>query len=136
MKYLLICLTVILGCYSCDSGRSAIKSDVNSSNVAANDTLRIANDELEYEILIIEPGFNQWVLSQPPMGYYGLTFLENRNAFYALEYNRRVQSIDRSRDLYPQEINYDPGTHYGLEVNYLLYNYFKYFEQTYNQKLR
>ena len=32
--------------------------------------------------------------------------------------------------------NDDPGTKYGLEVNYLLYNYFKYFEQTYNQKLR
>tara|TARA_R110002072_G_scaffold118631_1_gene250659 strand:- start:68737 stop:69063 length:327 start_codon:yes stop_codon:yes gene_type:complete len=106
------------------------------TNAVENDTVRIANDELEYEILIIEPGFNQWLVSQPPMGYYGLTFLENRNAFYVLEYNRRVRSIDRSRELYPQEINYDPGTKYGLEVNYLLYNYFKYFEQTYNQKLR
>ena len=136
MKYLSIALLVLLACYSCDSGKNAMRGDTSVEEVNASDTIRIANDELEYEILIIEPGFNMWVRSQPPMGYYGLTFLENRNAFYVLEYNRRVQSIDRSRELYPQEINYDLDTHYGLEVNYLLYNYFKYFEQTYNQKLR
>ncbi len=136
MRYLFYFILVLIVGYSCDSSKRISTSNEMESNVVKNDTVRIANDELEYEILIIEPGFNQWLVSQPPMGYYGLTFLENRNAFYVLEYNRRVRSIDRSRELYPQEINYDPGTKYGLEVNYLLYNYFKYFEQTYNQKLR
>ena len=136
MKHLLYTMVILLACYSCDSGKNVMKSDKNATDVTVNDTIRIANEELEYEILIIEPGFNQWLFSQPPKGYYGLAFLENRNAFYVKEYNRRVQNIGRSRELYPQEINYDPGTRYGLEVNYLLYNYFQYFEQTYNQKLR
>ncbi len=136
MRYLFYFILVLIVGYSCDSSKRISTTNEMETNAVENDTVRIANDELEYEILIIEPGFNQWLVSQPPMGYYGLTFLENRNAFYVLEYNRRVRSIDRSRELYPQEINYDPGTKYGLEVNYLLYNYFKYFEQTYNQKLR
>ncbi len=133
MKYLIALLIVALGIYSCESGKSTMEGD---TKIAATDTLRIANDSLEYEILIIEPGFNTWVLTQPPRGYNGINYLETRNYQYVLEYNNRVRNNSFSRTLYPQEINYDPNIRYGLEVNYLLYNYFKYFEQKYKQKLR
>ncbi len=102
--------------------------------IAVNDTIRIANDSLEYEILIIEPGFNSWVLTQPPKGYYGIPFLESKNRSFVYEYNNRVLNPQRySMLLYPMQINYDMGTHYGLEVNYMLYNYFLYFQQKYKQ---
>jgi hypothetical protein len=133
MKYLLTILVIIVSFYSCDSSKSAMKGD--SETKITNDTIRIANDSLEYEILIIEPGFDVWLATQPPKGYYGITFLESRNRNYVMEYNNRVRNPQRySTILYPQEINYDIGTHYGLEVNYLLYNYFIYFEQKYKQK--
>jgi hypothetical protein len=32
-------------------------------------------------------------------------------------------------------INYDPTVDYGYEVNYLIYNYMIYFQNTFNQKL-
>lgn len=133
MKYIVAFLIVALGVYGCDSSKSVIQGDPSAS---ASDTLRIANDSLEYEILIIEPGFDSWIHSQPPRGYYGVDYLETRNYQYVLEYNNRVYNRSYSSILYPQEINYDPNIHYGLEVNYLLYNYFKYFEEKYRQKLR
>ena len=135
MKYLLFFIAISLAIYSCDSTKSAMKGDTNSS-MTENDTVRIANDSLEYEILIIEPGFNSWLVSQQPRGYYGLNYLEIKNQFFVSEYNQRVFNSQRyPSELYPQQINYDYNTDYGYEVNYLLYNYFVYFQQKYNQKL-
>lgn len=118
----------------CDTSKSAVETD--SSTVALSDTVKITNDSIEYEIIIIEPGFNAWLVTQPPKGYYGLNYLEIRNKIYVTEYNYRVYAPGFNKNLYLQEINYDPLISYGLEVNYLLYNYFKFFEKTYNQKLR
>ncbi len=100
-----------------------------------SDTLRIANDSLEYEILIIEPGFNAWLVTQRPRGYYSESFLEMRNRQYVTEYNQRVlQPIRFDPNVYIQQINYESYIHYGYEVNYLLYNYFLFFEQQYRQR--
>lgn len=100
------------------------------------DTLRIANDSLEYEIIIMEVGFNNWLLTQRPQSYYSLAFLENRNRIYVQNYNQRVMQPQRyNPDLYFLQINYDPQVNYGKEVNYLLFMYFRYFEQKYRQNL-
>lgn len=100
-----------------------------------NDTVRIANDSLEYEIIIIEPGFSYFLASQAkPEGYYSQAYLENKNQFLVNEYNQRVRQPFRySRDIYSQEINYLPQTDYGYEVNYKLYYYFVYLSHRYNQ---
>jgi len=85
--------------------------------------------------MIIEPGFNTWLVSQNPRGYYSQQFLETRNRLYVVEYNQRVmQPQNFDPNLYLQQINYDQGTDYGYEVNYLLYNYFLFFEREYKQK--
>ncbi|GGD92980.1 DUF6146 family protein [Planktosalinus lacus] len=134
MKYLLSILVFAMVVISCDTTKSTVQTTQDDSEFS--DTVRIANDSIEYEIIIIEPGFNGWLVTQPPKGYYGLSYLETRNRQYVNEYNYRVYAPGFNKDLYVQEINYDPSISYGLEVNYLLYNYFKYFEITYNQKLR
>jgi hypothetical protein len=134
MKYFLSILIIASVIFSCDSSKSVMKGD--SEAVVEKDRVRIANDSLEYEIIIIEPGFDSYLISQPPMGYYELSFLENRNAFYVVEFNNRVRDLRYSRNLYNQEIEYRSNIDYGLEVNYLLYNYFQFFEQRYKQKLR
>lgn len=52
-----------------------------------------------------------------------------------MEYNRRVMNPQQfNPNLYVQQINYEFGVDYGYEVNYLLYNYLKYFQRKYNQK--
>lgn len=135
MKYLFVISIIFGSLISCNSNKTTIKSETSdTSSSVSNDTIRIANDELEYEILILEPGFQSWLATQPPMGHYGIYHLESNNRRFVLEYNNRVINY-KSRKLYEQEINYEPTVSYGLEVNYLLYNYFIYFQQKYKQKL-
>jgi len=125
--YLLIgILSLFLG--SCDSTQS-------TTQTTSDDVVRIANDDIEYEIIIIEPGFNSWLATQPGKSYHGLDYLEAQNRRKVMEFNLRVYDSQYPRDLYQQEINYDHSVSYGLEVNYLLYNYLKFFEETYKQKL-
>ena len=101
------------------------------------DTVRIANDSLAYEVVIIEPGFNSWLNGTARgRGYYSEQFLENRNRVWVQEWNRRVlQPQQFNPNWYEMQINYDPTLHYGYEVNYLIYNYFIYFQLHYKERL-
>ncbi len=135
MKYTIIVFLSILFFASCNGTKNVTNTSSTVNNVD-NDTVTIANEELEYEIIIIEPGFNSWLVTQAPRGYYGQDFLERKNQQFVVEYNRRVMNFQQyDRNLYQQEVNYQFNIDYGYEVNYLLYNYFLYFQQTYNQKL-
>jgi len=135
MRLLVILFLSVISFFSCNSKKTTIKNHAaTTTNTAKNDTIHIANKELDYEILIIEIGFDNWLITQPPKGFYGLTFLESKNRRFVTEYNNNVFK-DKTRTLYEQEINYNPDINYGLEVNYLLYNYFIYFQQKYQQKL-
>lgn len=135
MKNLLYILVLGLFIYSCGSSRDR---DFNQDEIAAtaNDTVRIANDSLEYEIIIIEPGFSLFINSiARPRGYHSQTYLENKNRFLVQDYNARVRNPQQyNPNLYVQEINYEPNIDYGYEVNYLLYNYFVFFSREYNQR--
>ena len=133
MKKLLfigLVLAFLIGCSS--SKNTATKNEPKTS-----DTLRIANADLEYEVIIIEPGFNSWLMSTArPRGYYSESYMESRNQIYVTEWNSRVMQPNRyNPNLYEMQINYDRGTHYGYEVNYLIYNYFIYFQLHYKQQL-
>ncbi len=99
--------------------------------------VEIKDEETEYEIIIIDPGFNNWLWSiARPEGYYTQQYMENRNWIYVTEWNRRVIQPDRfNPELYELQINYELGVDYGYEVNYKLYNYFIYFQRKYNQRL-
>lgn len=121
---------------SCNSSISTIKGTSNN-NITAQDTVRIANDSLEYEILIIEPGFNSWLASTAKQeGYYSQSYMEIRNIQYVMEWNQRVmQPLQYDSNLYELQIDYQPNINYGYEVNYKLYNYFIYFQLTYKQRL-
>lgn len=133
--YLLLILGFLMSCKT--SKRIPIKNNEEANKITANDTLKIANDELEYEIIIVEPGFNYWLASRAkPKGYYSQQFLENRNYLYVTEWNQRVQQPSRyNPNLYEMQIDYQPGIDYGYDVNYKLYNYFIYFQLTYKQQL-
>ncbi len=134
MKYLVFIFITAMIAVSCSSSQQRPSMHAKASTTVT-DTLRIANDSLEYEIMIIEPGFNGWLATQHPRSYYSEPFLENRNRQYVIEYNQRVLQPQRyNPNLYQQTINYESNIHYGLEVNYLLYHYFLFFEQRYNQR--
>ncbi|WP_324719084.1 DUF6146 family protein [Salinimicrobium sp. HB62] len=134
MRNLLIIVILGLFIYSCSSTRS--RDMKVSEDMVQNDTVRIANDSLEYEIIIIDPGFSYFINSiARPEGYYSLNYLENKNRFLVNDYNYRVQQPQvYNPNIYEMEINYDPNIDYGYEVNYKLYNYFVYLSRKYNQR--
>ncbi|MEM5566225.1 DUF6146 family protein [Psychroserpens sp. AS72] len=129
----LFILTLLL--VSCGSYQSASETDL--TNVPEEDIVRIANDDIEYEITIIEPGFNTWLASMArPEGYYSQSYMEARNAVNVIEWNNRVlQPQKYDPNLYELRIDYNPNIDYGYDVNYKLFNYFTYFQLTYKQRL-
>ncbi len=141
MKKIAFLIIVLIFIYSCATTQTDQKmtnsiSSTDSTKVTENDTVRIANDSLEYEIIIIDPGFSTFLASiARPENYYSQSYLENKNQFLVIDYNQRVmQPFRYSPDLYEQQINYDPRIDYGYEVNYKLYNYFVFFSRKYDQR--
>ncbi|GAA4947868.1 DUF6146 family protein [Algibacter agarivorans] len=138
MRKLIYTLLISVFIFNCNTSKTTVsKKDERLANAKQSDTVTIANDELEYEIIIIEPGFNTWLVSRArPEGFYSQQYLENRNYIYVIEWNQRVLQPQRfDPSLYEMQIDYQPGIDYGYEVNYKLYNYFIYFQLTYNQRL-
>lgn len=126
-------LCLIIGCTT----KKSSKINAISPLATQKDTIRIANDSLKYEVIIIDPGFNAWLNSTAlPRNYYSQSYLENKNRIYVNEWNRRVlQPMRYNPNLYEMTIDYEPNIDYGYEVNYLIYNYMIYFQNTYKQKL-
>jgi|SRR6218665_386630 len=145
MKNVLYVVVLVLAAFGCEATKSPVAEDgkvsakrmASGKKLAINDTVRIANDSLEYEVIIIDPGFSTWLASRAkPRNFYGLTFLETKNYFMVSEYNRRVLEPQRyNPNLYEMRIDYQSNIRYGYEVNYLIYNYFLYFQNEYRQKL-
>ena len=73
MKKIAIALTVLF-LICCCSQTKPLVAKVNSETTNQKDTIRIANDSLQYEIIIIEPGFNAWLTTQKPRNYYSLQY--------------------------------------------------------------
>ncbi|MCK0124142.1 DUF6146 family protein [Gelidibacter sp. F2691] len=136
MKTVLTLLFIGILAASCNTTKTANKIDPQTAT-SVQDTVRIANDSLEYEILIIEPGFNSWLATRAkPEGFYSQNYLESRNRIYVSEWNSRVLQPQRYQShLYELQIDYQPTIDYGYDVNYKLYNYFIYFQITYKQRL-
>jgi hypothetical protein len=57
-----------------------------------------------------------------------------KNRLYVSEWNYRYTTI-KNHGEYDSFIDYDPETDYGLDLNYKLYYYFKYFEEKHGTKL-
>ena len=138
MKNLYYLIAIMLFIVSCTTNKNVVLKENNKvEKNKFSDTVRIANDELEYEVIIFEPGFNYWLNSTArPRGFYTESFLEGRNRIYVAEWNNRVmQPQSYNSQLYEMQINYLPSIHYGYEVNYLIYNYFIFFQINYKQQL-
>jgi hypothetical protein len=136
MKTLIAVIGLLLIIIGCNSTKTV--ADTTGNPLAkVSDTVKIANDSLAYEVIINDPGFSSWLAGRAlPRGYYSENYLEIKNQLYVTEWNRRaMQPALFDPNLYEMPINYDLNIHYGYEVNYLIYNYFIYFQNRYNQRL-
>ncbi len=119
--------------FSCGTPNKAVVKN----NDQKEEPVRIANDSLEYEIIIFDIGFNTYLNSiARPMGFYEQSFLEARNIVYVTEWNIRAMNPTRyNPNIYENVIDYQPHIDYGMEVNYKLYNYFQFAQRKYNMRL-
>lgn len=135
-NFIYIVVLIFISLIACKGSKKAITSD-KKPLLIQNDTIRISNEELKYEVIIIDIGFNAWLNSRAfPRNYHTQSFLENKNLMYIREWNNRVlQPQLYDPNLYEMSIDYDPNINYGYEVNYLIYNYMIFFQNTYKQNL-
>jgi hypothetical protein len=135
MKNLILIAAILCIVFSC--GTTKKTATITKDAVQVGDTITLSSDDSDYEILIIEPGFNAWLASRArPKGFHSLSFLENKNIFYVTQWNTRVMQPQRyNTTLYEMQIDYRSNIDYGYDVNYQLYNYFVYFQNRYKQNL-
>lgn len=97
----------------------------------------IANDSLEYEIIIMDVGFTNYLNSiARPVGFYSQTYLEQKNRNYVQVWNYRARNTPRfNADIYANVIDYQMNVDYGYDVNYKLFNYFEFAQRKYRMRL-
>ena len=129
-SFLVVLFLAILW-YSCGSSKKVPKN-----KEVIEEKVVIANDSLEYEIIILDQGFTTYLNSiAKPKWYYSESYYKTKNIFYVQEWNIRVRnSIMNRTSVFENEINYDSKINYGLEVEYLLFSYFKFVEYKYKVK--
>ncbi len=132
LRHLLLLFSVGFVLWSCSS--SPIKNNTNQKEKP----VVIANDSLEYEITIIDIGFNSYLNSiAKPIGYYSQSYLENKNIFYIAEWNHRARNpLQYNANIYENVIEYESNIDYGYDVNYKLFNYFEFAQRKYKMRLR
>ena len=119
-------------------GACATSGNLNLVDRKGPNVINPDEDEEEYELVIIDSGFDRWATTnQKPIGYYSPWYYAQKNRIYVQAWNERAdqQGFYRSEN-YPfeQRINYDYSIDYGVELNYQLFWYFKYIEDLYGRR--
>lgn len=87
-------------------------------------------DSAEYEITVIDPGFDQWyLLNYKPSDDLSNEMYRAKNMIAAGNWDNYYRTGKYSGTI-NSPINYRPDADYGIEVNRKLYWYFKYTEST------
>ncbi|AOW17305.1 hypothetical protein LPB03_07445 [Polaribacter vadi] len=130
LKQLLFIFTIGILLWSCGS------SNLNNTT-KKEEPVVIANDSLEYEIIIIDPGFTAFLNSiAQPEGFYNQSYLEARNRAWVITWNQRYLNPNQyNANIYENMIDYQQNIDYGYEVNYKLFNYFLFAQQKYKMDL-
>jgi hypothetical protein len=91
-----------------------------------------SEDKTEYEIEIIDSGFDTWFLTQwNPGKDHSYKFYDAWNDQYVQAWNYKATTSRYGR-FFNSTINYDVSEDYGMEVSRKLYYYFKYVETQLN----
>ena len=101
---------------------------------AQSDTLKFVpdgtdSDSVEYELIVLDPGYEMYLATQPPKEFYTQAYYETWNTRYVSEWNYRHSNPLTFGDIYETYIDYSQNIDYGLELNYRLYHYFRFFEK-------
>lgn len=89
--------------------------------------------ETVYDLIVTEPGFDSFLAQQENEGTYSLEFLKSRNQHYVKRWNQKVGI--GNPDIFDMRIDYSSNTEYDLELEYKLYQFFRFIEHKYKLRL-
>jgi hypothetical protein len=123
MKKAVFCILVILVAMRAVgfSQNNKMKVNIKADTAAA--------DSAEYRLIVLDPGFETWLANKPSKNFYSNDFYRMKNRFFVSEWNLRYMTANGS-GVYDNYIDFNPDTDYGIDINYRLYYYFLYFEET------
>lgn len=133
MKTVGLIIGWMLLCFGCASSQNTSlkytdEVDQKGKTVFENGSVKISNPEVEYEVIIFDNHFEQWFVTQArPRGYYSKPYLESKNRQWVNSFNAKTRAGTRGFDY---TIDYQSSIDYGYEVNYMIYNYLLYFQET------
>ncbi|MCI2228941.1 DUF6146 family protein [Polaribacter sp. MSW13] len=131
LKHFLILFSIVMFFWACGS------TSVKNKSIEKEEPVVIANDSLEYQIIIIDLGFTSYLNSiAKPVGFYSQEYMESKNRFFVTTWNMRAQNPNRyNPNIYENVIDYQPSIDYGYDVNYKLFNYFLFAQRKYKMNL-
>lgn len=96
------------------------------------------NDEDEYDILVMDSQYDTYLKSiAKPMDFYSEFYYKSQNRDYVMEWNYRHNNpIQYDPHFYSTYIDYDWNKEYGINLEYKLYNYFKFLKWRYKIDLK
>lgn len=112
-------LFIVAACISRKTGKT----------VAISNTPGNQEDSVTYELIILDPEFESWMITNSkPMWYHSQSYLESWNRMYVSAWNSKATSGSGSR-FFETYIDYQNQIDYGLELNYRLFYYFQFVER-------
>jgi hypothetical protein len=124
MKATTLCLIVVLCLLAGNRTYAVQKTD--STKTAKIETA--GNDSDTYELVVLDPSYETFLVSQPPMNFYSESYYKNWNMQYVSIWNEKFVTAAHT-GLFENEIDYNPSVNYGLELEYRLYYFFRFFEK-------
>ena len=127
MKNLIIISIIFFSLLACSSQKTVTKEKSPELAISEDE-----QDSTKYELIVFDPGYETFLISQAkPKWYYSNDYYKSWNIQYVTEWNYRYQNPHRYGDFYETEINYNPSEDYGIDLNYRLYQYFRFIEKEY-----
>ena len=121
MKKIFFLLVTIAFFAACSTPKGIVK-------IEPNGTESVAEDSLEYELVVFDTGFETWYMFQnSPTRYRSQQYYENWNQQYVSQWNY-LATHSRRRSFFEPIMGYEPGVDYGFELNHKLFYYFQYVE--------
>ncbi len=132
----LLAILFFVACGSFSVSAQNINTKKVSVSTAKSDIIQIT-DNKHIDIAFRGGRFYDWLAKQPPKHKFLQSSLEIENLQYVTEWNTRVGNSKYDANLYKQQIDYKikPRLHYGLDLNYELYMYFRFFEENHEKLL-
>ncbi|WP_068599596.1 DUF6146 family protein [Vaginella massiliensis] len=126
---ILILCTSIFGC--------SPTHELSNTVTEKNELKFEADEDGEYDLIVFDPQYETFLISiAKPKTFFTKQFYKNKNALYVSEWNsRHAQPFLYNSDLYAVHIDYDYTKDYGLNLEYKLYNFFKFIEWKYKVRL-